>query len=347
MKSTMTTMMLTGIRQMAPMEQPIPSPGAGEVLLKIRAVGVCGSDLHYYTTGRIGTMVVEFPFPVGHECSAEIAALGDGVAEFKEGDLVAVDPATPCHHCDQCRAGREHTCRNLFFLGCPGQIPGCMSEYYVMPAECCFKLRPDMDEGVGTLVEPLSIGCYAVKLAELPEKAHIGILGAGPIGLCVQAAARDLGAEAIHFTEPLEYRREMALRLGANQAVDPYAPAGIQPIIDAEPLLLDAVFECAGQQDALTNGVDLLKPGGKLVMIGIPEVDEICFTIDKLRRKELRLQNVRRQNKCVQTAIDLLEKGTSKLEGIITHHFPFAESKAAFDLLDKRDDGVMKIILHF
>ena len=122
-------------------EVPDPGPpGEGQLLLKVETVGVCGSDIHYYNIGRIGEQVVEYPFTVGHECAATVIEAGEKTEGFKPGDRVAVDPAMPCYECDQCLAGREHTCRNLKFLGCPGQAEGCLSEMIIMPAKSCFRI---------------------------------------------------------------------------------------------------------------------------------------------------------------------------------------------------------------
>jgi L-iditol 2-dehydrogenase len=341
----MRTMILTGLRQMQLVETPVPDVGPDEVLLKLEAIGVCGSDLHYYKTGRIGSQVVEYPFPVGHECAASVAAVGEAVSRLKPGDRVAVEPAVSCGECDQCRADRPHTCRNLRFLGCPGQMDGCMSDFYAMPAACCYPIPDDLDWEMASLVEPLSIGCYAVQQSVPMAGARIAILGAGPIGLSVLAAARDAGAAAIYVTEPIGYRRTMAESLGAAAAIDPYAEPGLSPVLEREPLCLDAVFECAGEQDALDDAVSLLKPGGKLMVIGIPEVERISFQVDQVRRQELCIQNVRRQNHCVDPAIELAVREDLGLRKMITHRFSLECSREAFELLDGYADGVVKAVL--
>jgi L-iditol 2-dehydrogenase len=338
-------MTLTGLRRMELVEEAIPEIGPDDVLLKMEAIGVCGSDLHYYTTGRIGSQVVQYPFPVGHECAAAVSAVGQRVSHLVPGDRVAVDPAISCGQCDQCRANRPHTCRHLRFMGCPGQLAGCMSDYYAMPAACCFPVPNDLSWELATLVEPLSIGCYAVQQSVPMAGARVGILGAGPIGLSVLAAARAAGAAALYVSEPVGYRRAMAEAFGAALTVDPHAADGISPILSAEPLCLDVVFECAGKQEALDDAVALLKPGGKLMLIGIPQVDRVSFPIDPLRRQELCIQNVRRQNHCMQAAIDLAARHTLGLERMITHRLPLARSQEAFELLDGYRDGIVKAVL--
>ena len=316
-----------------------------DVLLQVRTVGVCGSDVHYYTTGRIGSQVVEYPFTVGHECAAVVEKVGTAVQHVKPGDPVAVEPAISCHACDQCLAGRPHTCRNLKFLGCPGQIEGCLSERLVMPAECCYPLAENMTLEDGALSEPLSIGVYAVRQAGDLRGKRIGILGAGPIGLSTMLPALADGAQSVYVTDRLDSRCAVASEHGATWTANPDKADIVTDVQEREPLLLDVVFECCGQQEALDQAVELLKPGGKLMVIGIPEFDRFSFAADTARRKELTLQNVRRQNGCVQEALDLIGSGTIHPQFMVTHRFPFAKTKDAFDLVDQYADGVVKAMI--
>ena len=342
----MKTFVLTALRAMEMREVPTPTIQKDtDVLLRLKAVGVCGSDVHYYKTGRIGSQVVQYPFAVGHECAAVVEAVGAGVTRVRPGDRVAIEPAISCGACDQCVAGRPHTCRKLLFLGCPGQIPGCLSEFMVMPQACCFPIPAALTLERAVLTEPLSIGVYAVKLSGLTGGARIGILGLGPIGLSVLLPAKAHGVAAIYATDKLDYRLEAARKAGATWAVNPDREDAVKAIADREPLLLDFVFECCGEQAALDQAVDLLKPGGKLMLIGIPTVDRLAFTIDQARRKELCIQNVRRQNHCVQPALDLLTSGRIGADFMITHRFPFDRTQEAFDLVERYGDGVIKALI--
>ncbi len=344
----MKAMMLTDIRAMEMREAPDPRlDGEDGVLIKMGAVGVCGSDVHYYTTGRIGSQVVEYPFTVGHECAGTVVETGPGVKRLKPGDRVAVDPAMPCRQCDQCLGGREHTCRNLRFLGCPGQAEGSLSEYIVMPEGSCFTLRDGTSLELAVLSEPLAIGVYACKLAGPLEGKRIGILGAGPIGLSVLLPARLWGAEKVYVTDKIDSRLAVARKTGADWTGNPDTEDVTGAVAEEEPLLLDYVFECCGQQEAVDQAVDLLKPGGKLLMIGIPEVDRIAFEIDKMRRKEICFQNVRRQNECTKPTLDLIEEGKIDPSPMITHHYGFDETKDAFDLVTEYRDGVVKAMVTF
>ncbi len=345
----MKAMRLTGIRKME--MQIVPTPKVEkdtDVLIQMTRVGVCGSDVHYYTEGKIGSQVVQFPFTVGHEGAGIVKEVGAAVTQVKPGDHVAIEPAMPCWVCDQCRAGRPHTCRKLRFLGCPKQAEGCLSEYLVMPDTSCFLLPASLSDDEGALSEPLAIGVYAVKGSIPMRGAKVGILGAGPIGLSVMFAARAQGAARIYFTDKIDSRLEMARRAGADWGGNPVKSDVVQDIIGQEPAQLDVVFECCGQQDALDQGIELLKPGGKLMLVGIPPtLERVSFKIDQLRRQEICIQNVRRQNHCVQATLDMIGRREVDVNVMVTHRFPFAQTKAALDLVASYEKGVVKAMIDF
>lgn len=344
----MKAMMLTGIRQMEMMEVPDPViKNDNDVLIKMQTVGVCGSDVHYYVSGNIGSQVVKYPFAVGHEGSGVIEKVGPAVTMVKPGDRIAVEPAISCFECDQCKAGRHHTCRNLLFLGCPGQIEGCLSEYIVMPEQSCFKISDDMTMDEAAVSEPLAIGVYAVKKSIPMQGTNIAILGAGPIGLCVMMPAKAQGTAGIYVTDKIDARAILAAENGATWAGNPDKEDIVAKILEQTPGGMDVVFECCGQQDALDQAIELLKPGGKLMLIGIPEVDRISFSIDKLRRKEICVQNVRRQCDCVQPSLDMIENKDIDVNFMVTHRFNFEQTKEAFDLVADYADGVLKAMIEF
>ncbi len=337
---------LTGIREMSLAEVPAPKiTRPDDVLIRVGRVGVCGSDVHYYTTGRIGSQLVEYPFPVGHEMAGTVAEVGSGVEGLKPGDGIALDPAVSCFRCDQCKAGRPHTCRNLIFLGCPGQLAGCLGEYLVMPAECCFPIPDCMDMEVAALIEPLSIGLYAVRRSIPMAGAKVGILGMGPIGVSVMLPALAAGAGAVYVTDRIDSRLDLAAEHGATWTGNPDRMSVVEEVTRHEPLLLDVVFECCGQQEALDQALRLLKPGGKLMLIGIPPFERYSFSAEDARRREICIQHVRRQNGCLQAAIDSVADGKIDPAFMITHRFPFKDAKPAFDLVDRYADGVLKAMI--
>jgi len=345
---TMKEVSLTGIRDMQVQDQTRPEiKGALDVLLKVKEVGVCGSDVHYFETGRIGDQIIEYPFLVGHECSATVEAVGTGVTRVKPGDRVAVDPAIPCFECDQCRAGRQHTCRELLFLGCPGQVDGCLCEYLIMPETSCFLLQDNVSFTQGVLSEPLAIAIYAVLQAQVKPGMRVGVLGSGPIGLSCLVSAQAEGAEDCYVTDLIEARLAVARAQGATWAGNPESEDVVKVIQEAEPGGLDVVFECAGQPETVDQAIDLLKPGGKLMLIGIPRVDSLELPIHTMRRKEITLVNVRRQNECTQMALDWMAQGRVQVDFMKTHVFPMARTGEAFDLVAGYGDGVIKALIEF
>lgn len=344
----MKAMMLTGIRQMEMSEVPEPIITApGQVKIKMLVVGICGSDIHYYTQGNIGTQVVEYPFTVGHEGAGIVTEVGKKVSRVKPGDIIAIDPAMPCHECDQCLSGRQHTCRKLKFLGCPGQAEGCLSEYIVMPEESCFPLAGKLVADNGAISEPLSIGVYAVKKSGGLKNQKACILGFGPIGMSVMLAARVQQPERIFVSDKIDERLSIAAGEGVSMICNPLKQDIVNDILTMEPQGMDVVYECCGQQEAFSQAVDLLKPGGKLIVVGIPEFDNWSVDVEKTRRKEIMIQFIRRQVNCVEDSLGMMEQGLIDTSNIITHRFPFSKTRQAFDLVAGYSDGVMKAMIDF
>jgi len=338
---------LTGIRQMQLTRANEPAMKTGDdVKIRLSSIGVCGSDIHYYSEGKIGTQVVKYPFVVGHECSGVVETTGENVKNIKPGDLVVIDPAVHCGTCDQCLAGRPHTCRNNKFLGCPGQIEGCLGEYIVMPSFTCFPVTGKMNPVQAALIEPFSIGVYAVKLAEIVDKNSSSVIfGAGPIGLSILLKLLADGISNVGMIEPLEYRLKKSKEIGALYFINPEKQDVEKEVQNQEELLVDVAFEASGEQDAVDNALKILKPGGKLVLVGIPPSAQYTFNMDLMRRKELTVINVRRQNHCVEEAIDLVVSGKADVEKMVTHHFSLDETPTAFDIVEGYKDGVVKAMI--
>jgi L-iditol 2-dehydrogenase len=344
----MKAMVLTGIRKMEMQELPTPAiKESTDVLIKMKVVGVCGSDVHYYTKGKIGSQVVKYPFPVGHEGAGEVVEVGKGVTHVKPGDRIAIEPAMPCGECDQCKVGRPHTCRKLRFLGCPNQANGCLTEYIVMPEGSCFPIPDSMTFTEAAISEPLAIGLYAVNQSIPLKDTTVGIMGFGPIGMSVLLSAQAKGATKIIVTDLVEERLQMAKDCGASWTGNPEKEEVVAAIKKIEPLLLDVVFECCGKQEAIDQAVEMLKPGGKLMVIGIPEFDRWSFPVDQMRHKEICVQNVRRQNHTLEETLELMETGKIDVSKMATHRFPYSKTKEAFDLVTEYRDGVMKAMVVF
>jgi L-iditol 2-dehydrogenase len=344
----MKAMMLTGIREMEMREIPEPKiKNPGDVKIKMSVLGICGSDIHYFTQGQIGSQKVEYPFTVGHEGAGVVTEVGKSVTRVKPGDKIAIEPSMPCWECDQCLAGRYHTCRKLRFLGCPGQAEGCLMEYIVMPEESCFPLKGQLTADHGSISEPLAIGVYAVKKSGGVNGLNIGILGYGPIGMSVMLAAKAQGVESIYVTDKIDSRLSIAIKEGVSFTGNPLKSDVVSDVQKKTNLGLDIVFECCGQQEALDQAVDMLKPGGKLIVVGIPEFERWSMSVETTRRREISLHFIRRQVDCVESALEMMENGKINVSNMVTHRFPFSKSKEAFNLVASYRDGVMKAMIDF
>ncbi len=343
---SMKSIALTGIGEMGMIQEPDPVIlNETDVIVKVTHVGVCGSDMHLYEQGHIGDSWVEYPFVVGHEGTGMVEQVGTGVNHVKPGDRIAIEPAQICGTCDQCLAGRPHTCRKLIFLGSPGQAAGILSEKIVIPGQCCFPLPDHLSNERACLAEPLSISIWAVDLAGLKPDAKIAILGSGPIGMCVLLYARYLGIRRIYMTDKIDERLEMAVKAGADWTGNPDKEDVVRLIYEEESLGLDCIFDCCGKQEAVDQAVELLKPGGKVMIVGIPEFENWSFVTDKTRRKELCIQNVRRQNDRLQKAIDLIADRKVDTDQLVTHRISFSRTPEAFDMVNAYRDGVMKALI--
>ena len=346
MGKTMKAALLTGVRALEIREVPAPVISrADDVLVRSRAVGICGSDLHYYLSDSVGTDHVSYPFIPGHECAGVVEAVGGAVKRVKPGDAVVIEPAVSCGTCDQCMTGRPHTCRKLLFLGHYGELTGGMAEFALAPERNCVPLPAGMTVVRGALAEPLSIAVYAAGLAGAVRGRSAAVLGAGPIGLCTAMALKAEGAGLLYVTDKVQARVDAAVKAGADWTGNPDREDIVAAILACEKLGLDLVFECCGDQEALDQAVSLLKPGGTLVVVGIPIEPRVSFDSGRLRRKEIRVQSVRRQNKCLERAVGLIHAGRIEVDFLATHFFKLEESREAYETAAERRDGVIKAIV--
>ncbi len=326
-----------------------PAPGIKrdeDVLVRVKTVGICGSDLHYFSEPVVGDTAMTYPVVLGHECAGVVEQVGRKAAKIKPGDRVAVEPAVACGTCDQCRAGRFNTCRSISFLGHPKERTGALAELIVVPEESLFAIGGRMTFAQATLAEPLSIALHAVNLAGALERKTVAVLGSGPIGLSIALAARLAGAASVDMTDKVDERVEVArIKAGARWAGNPLKTDVVREILAVEPGGVDVVFECCGKQEAVDQAVEVLKPGGTLLFVGIPLERRISFDISRLRRRELRVQNVRRQNQCVGEALRLIAKGRLDLDFMATHTFALAQAQEAFETAFHYRDGVIKALV--
>lgn len=324
---------------------PVPSPGEGEVLVRVKHVGVCGSDVHYFLRGRIGDQVVKYPFILGHEAAGVVEQIGKGVDGLKEGDGVAIEPAVPCGDCRICSRGKPNLCRQVKFLGTP-PVHGAYREYMVMPGDNLFPLPDGAGTDKGALVEPLAVGLYAVELAGPLPGETVAVFGCGPIGLSVIIFASLAGAGTIIASERIEARIAFAQRMGADLVINADGSDAVEEIMNATGKEgVDTAFEAAGEPETLIQCVNSSTLCGRVLMVGIPDVDFWQIPSTVARKRELVLQNVRRSAFTAEKVLSLLEKGRIDVEGMITHRFPLDRIEEAFDLVSGYRDGVVKAMI--
>lgn len=341
---TMRAAVMTGLHRVEIRQVPVPAVPPNHVLVRIRACGVCGSDVHYFHEGRIGDQVVKGPQVLGHEPAGDVAAVGRGVRRVREGDRVAVEPAFNCKRCVYCRRGQANLCTNLLFLGMPG-LPGAFQEYLAVPAHCVEIIPPQMPYAIAALLEPLAIAVHATHLVPDWKGARVAILGAGPIGLSILLCVRAAGASRIFVSEPIAERRYMARRLGARIALDPTRENVPDRLLAAtRGLGVDIAIEAAGVPEAWHHAIDGTRKGGRILIAGIPEVDFVPVPAHTARRKELVIQNVRRSNRDLARTIDLVKTAVDP-SALHTHTFSLEETGKALELVQQKADGVVKAII--
>jgi 2-desacetyl-2-hydroxyethyl bacteriochlorophyllide A dehydrogenase len=325
------------------MSQP-PDPSHGEVTVRIRAVGVCGSDMHWYHDGRIGEIPAAYPQVLGHEPAGDVILVGPGVHDFKVGDRVVIEPGVTCGHCEFCLRGQHNHCIAGVFLGGP-QAPGLFREYATIPAANCTLVPSTMDYGIATLAEPIAVMMHMLELIEIRAGGTVAVTGAGPIGMLCAAIARASGAGRVFIADRLPYRLKLAMSMGADTAVDTTSQSLIDTVMDAtNGRGVDVVLEAAGSPEMVNAAIRMARMGGTVMMIGIlselyPKID-----IHTAMGKELRLQTLKRSNHRAQQALELMATGRIPTS-LITHTLPLGSTPRAFEMLTNYTDGVGKAII--
>ena len=341
----MKAAVLHGVRDIRIEEMPKPVCAGGEVLVRIKAVGVCGSDVHYFKKMRIGDQVVENTIVPGHESAGVIEEVAEGVKNVAVGDRVAVEPGVPCRICQDCRKGFYNRCRNIRFCGTPPNN-GVYLEYYATPADFVFRMPDDMSFGEGAMIEPLSVGVHAARIAPVKNGDCVAVLGAGPIGLCTLQCALRAGATKAFVTDPLEYRLDFARKFGAHVLINPEKEDVVEKIMaHTAGRGVDVAFEASGADEPPQQALDITAPGGKMMWIGIPGEKPIPLDVHEARRKELEIKMVRRFCHDYPTAIDLVASGRVNVKSMITHTFPLEKVEEAFKVVEAYADGVIRAVI--
>jgi L-iditol 2-dehydrogenase len=311
-------------------DRAIPEPGAREVLVQIAAVGVCGSDVHYYEHGRIGSFVVRQPMVLGHESSGRVVALGPGASKHAVGDRVALEPGVPCGSCRECRAGRYNLCRDVRFFATP-PIDGAFANYVTIHEDFAFTLPDSVSDEAGALMEPLSVGVWACQKANVSAGDRVLVTGAGPIGLLAAQCAQAFGATEVTVTDLNPHRLSLAERTGATRTIN---VRDVQ--LEDSGVEADALIECSGHPASLNAGIRALRPAGTAVLVGMGPEEEGVVPLALIQNHELWLTGTFRYANTYPTAIALATTGRVNLEAIITGHFALDEAEAA--LRAGRDD---------
>jgi L-iditol 2-dehydrogenase len=333
----MKALRLHGIRDFRLHEEPVPVPEAGEALVRVRAVSVCGSDLHWFTEGGIGDVRLEKPVLLGHEFAGEIAA------GPRSGEQVAVDPAIPCGRCEFCLEGNPNFCRQVRFAG-DGKFDGALREYVAWPEECLHRLPEGISLDEGAILEAMGVGLHAVDLGHLRPGNRVGIFGCGPIGLLMVQMVRNSGAVQIIATDRLPHRVQAAREFGATLALQSDGGGENAAILEAtEGRGVDVAFEAAGENDAVETAIATAKPGARVVLAGIPSDDRTSFTASTARRKGLTLVMVRRMKHTYPRAIALVQRGMIDVKSLVSRRFPLEEAERAFAEAEKRS-GLKTVI---
>jgi len=320
-------------------EEDRPVPGDGEVLLRVTAVGLCGSDAHWYSEGSIGDAALGHPLVLGHEFAARIES-GPRI-----GERVAVDPAVPCRRCHICLSGAPHLCGSLAFAG-HGVTDGALRTYMAWPERCLVSLPEVLSDAEGALLEPLGVALHAASLASLRPGGSAGVFGCGPIGLLLIGALRSLGAASVVATDVLPHRLTAATAAGATRVVQASADGSERAeVLEASGTRgLDVAFETAGTDAAVETAITAVKPGGQVVLIGIPSTERTSFPAANARRKELTISLCRRMRpRDLVLAAGMAGRGAIRLDTLISHRFGLEQGDAAFTTLVGRSG--LKVIV--
>jgi L-iditol 2-dehydrogenase len=327
--------------EVAVVERPAPVPGPGEVLVRVRAVGVCGSDTHYFDHGRIGRFVVESPLVLGHEASGVVEGVGSDVDPARVGERVSIEPGVPCRQCVQCLGGRYNLCPDMVFHATP-PVDGSLAELVVIHQAFAHPVPDSVSDEEAALLEPLSVGIWACRKGEVGPGSRVLVTGAGPIGLVCIQVARACGASEVVVTDLSAERLGVATELGATGTI----ASGSVALDDwyAGRPAPEVLLECSGHAGATVDAIRVLAPAGRAVLVGMGG-DELALPLSVVQERELVVTGTFRYANTWPTAIGLVGSGQVDLARLVTGRFPLTESAAA--LTAARDTpGAIKAVIN-
>lgn len=327
-------------------ERPKPAiPSNNDVLIEIKNVGICHSDVHYYLHGRIGDFIVKEPIILGHECSGVIVEKGKDVTNLDIGDRVVIEPASPCRKCLYCKTGRYNICENMRFMGTP-PTDGAFCEYTVWPSDFVYKMPEGMSFEEGALIEPFSVALYSIRRGGLSPGNRVAILGAGTIGLMTLLAACECGASEVFITDISDYKLKVAEKLGATTTINVQKE---DPIKSIKYLTngrgVDIVFDAVGIDATFNQALKLVKVGGKVVIIGLGFGELSTAPVIDIPTKELDVIGILRYANIFPEAIRLVARKKLPLTELITHRLDLSELVKGMELLASGREDVIKVMI--
>lgn len=344
--TTTRSAVLNKVKDLEVKETPVKEMKSTDVLVKVMAVGICGSDVHYYENGRIGDFVVNGPLILGHESSGQIIAVGKDVKDFKVGDRVALEPGVPCGKCEFCRTGRYNLCPDVQFMATP-PVDGDLTQYISWPAEFVYHIPDDMPYEIGSLSEPFSVSIHAAQLMDIQPGSTVFISGSGPVGLLGILSARAFGAGTIIASDAEPNRLKMAKKMGATDTINitkQDVKEAVQEFTKGEGT--DYVIEASGNNHAESEALLTLKPGGKIAYVGMPTHDTAPLDIMFMTTYEPKIYGVFRYANTYPLAIKILSKHMDEAEQLLTDFYSLDETKDAFERTSTGKSETLKVIIY-
>lgn len=336
---------LTALHTLEIQEVPLPpEPGHGQVLVRLRAVGLCGSDMHWYLEGCVGHNPAIYPMVLGHEPVGDVVAVGPGAGTHQIGQMVSVEPTVSCGHCLFCLTGRHNNCVHGVFMGGPTS-EGFFREFALVPARNADVVPATLTPIQASLIEPTAVIVHLLELVKIKVGDTVAVLGSGPIGLLAAIMARYAGASRVIIADRVGHRLQLAKRLGLDETVDMRSQSVLDAVMDlTSGRGADLVLDAAGAPETIQAGIEMTRPSGQFVLVGIPSNKLFPVDLHTAMAKELRIQTIKRSNHKGREAMELIQDGRIP-ESIITHRLSLERTPEAFDLVEHYRDGVGKVVI--
>lgn len=345
MEGKMKVAVMNGIGEMGFLERDIPTVKDDEVLVKLEYIGICGSDLHYYETGRIGDYIVKPPFVLGHEPGGVVVEVGKNVNHLNVGDRVALEPGKTCGHCEFCKTGRYNLCQDVIFFATP-PVDGVFQEYIAHQADLCFKLPEGVSTLEGALIEPLAVGFHSAIQGEVKCGQTAVVMGAGCIGLVTMMALKAMGVENVYVVDVMQKILDKDLELGATGVINGKEKNAVDAIMEiTNGVGCDLVIETAGTEITTVQAINMAKKGSNIVLVGYSKSGEMTLPMSLVLDKELTFKTVFRYRHIYPMAIEAVANGSINLKGIVTNEFSLDEIQNAMDYSVSNKADIVKAVV--